>query len=44
MFALAFFIPVLIVAIVWGYILLNIAGNNRRFLRDNPGNRDALFS
>ena len=35
MFELTFFVPVLIVAGVWGYILLNIAGNNRRFLKDD---------
>jgi hypothetical protein len=35
MFELTFFIPVLIVAGVWGFFLLNIAGNNRRFLEDD---------
>lgn len=35
MFEVFFFVPVLIVAGVWGYFLFNIAGNNRRFLRDD---------
>ena len=35
MFELTFFVPVLIVAGVWGFFLLNFAGNNRRILDDD---------
>ena len=35
MFELTFFVPVLIVASIWGFFLLNFAGNNRRILDDD---------
>ena len=35
MFTLELIIPFVIVAGVWGYILLNFAGNSRKFLKDD---------